>query len=188
MNNVRGWWSEAVEGATDRLGAEFVYRYAVERTTAVEVLRQEPAFSEVLLSYMLRRTIRIEEDLIDQLFNSSEKRLARTLLQNLLANAWKFTGKIAPARIEVGVSNGEGTKGFFVRDNGAGFDQAHSEKLFSPFQRLHTVGEFPGTGIGLATAQRIVHRHGGRIWAEGNVDRGATFYFTILGGSAVDAP
>jgi PAS domain S-box-containing protein len=112
--------------------------------------------------------------------------LARTLLQNLLTNAWKFTGKVAAPRVEVGVTDRDGAKVFFVRDNGAGFDQAHGDKLFVPFQRLHTVGEFPGTGIGLATAQRIVHRHGGRISAEGAVDRGATFYFSVQGGPTGD--
>jgi light-regulated signal transduction histidine kinase (bacteriophytochrome) len=110
-----------------------------------------------------------------------DPRLARTLLQNLLANSWKFTSKVAAPRIEVGATDRNGVLTFFVRDNGAGFDQAHGDRLFTPFQRLHTVGEFPGTGIGLATAQRIVHRHGGQIAAEGTVDGGATFYFTIGG-------
>jgi PAS domain S-box-containing protein len=107
--------------------------------------------------------------------------LARVLVENLIGNAWKFTSKVAPSRIEFGTTNGSEEASFFVRDNGAGFDLAYAEKLFTPFQRLHTVSEFPGTGVGLATAQRIVHRHGGRIWAEGKVDGGATFYFTISG-------
>jgi light-regulated signal transduction histidine kinase (bacteriophytochrome) len=107
--------------------------------------------------------------------------LARVLIENLLGNAWKFTGKVAPSRIEFGIEDAGGESAFFVRDNGAGFDAAHADKLFTPFQRLHTVSEFPGTGVGLATAQRIVNRHGGRIWAEGRVNGGATFYFTISG-------
>jgi PAS domain S-box-containing protein len=105
--------------------------------------------------------------------------LARNLIDNLLANAWKFTGKVASPRIEVGVADDGSGRAFFVRDNGAGFDMAYADKLFAPFQRLHTVGEFPGTGIGLATAQRILHRHGGRIWADGHVGSGATFHFTV---------
>jgi PAS domain S-box-containing protein len=109
----------------------------------------------------------------------ADPRLLRTLLDNLLGNAWKFTRKQSFARIEVGRSEIEGAPTFFVRDNGAGFEMAFSGKLFAPFQRLHTTSEFPGTGIGLATVQRIVRRHGGRIWAEGELGRGATFYFTL---------
>jgi PAS domain S-box-containing protein len=108
-----------------------------------------------------------------------DPQLCRNLLDNLLANAWKFTGKVEAAQIEFGRADKEGTPAFFVRDNGAGFDMAHAKKLFAPFQRLHTVSEFQGTGIGLATAQRIIHRHGGRIWAEGRVQEGATFFFTL---------
>ena len=105
--------------------------------------------------------------------------LARALFENLLNNAWKFTGGTARGRIEVGATNEDGAPAFFVRDNGAGFDMAFAGKLFAPFQRLHSATEFPGTGIGLATAKRIVHRHGGRIWAEGAVDAGATFYVVL---------
>ncbi len=108
--------------------------------------------------------------------------LARALFENLCGNTWKFTEKIALAKIEFGVVSKDGIRAMFVRDNGAGFDMAYASKLFSPFQRLHTVAEFPGTGIGLATVQRIVHRHGGQVWAEGVVDAGATFYFTLPGG------
>ncbi len=105
--------------------------------------------------------------------------LARALLQNLLGNAWKFTAKIDAARIELGVERAAGGRTFFVRDNGAGFDMAYANKLFGPFQRLHSSSDFQGTGIGLATVQRIVHRHGGRVWAEGAVNGGATFYFFL---------
>ena len=108
-----------------------------------------------------------------------DSNLAHQLVENLLSNAWKFTSKKPAPRIEFGALQNPGSVVFFVRDNGAGFDMAHAGKLFSPFQRLHTVGEYPGTGIGLATAQRIVHRHGGRIWADGSLGAGATFYFTV---------
>jgi PAS domain S-box-containing protein len=105
--------------------------------------------------------------------------LARVLVENLIGNAWKFTVNATAPRIEFGIIYRDGTPVLYVRDNGAGFEMDHAGKLFAPFQRLHTVAEFPGTGIGLATVQRIVHRHGGRIWAEGKVGEGATFYFTL---------
>ncbi|MBM4037997.1 MAG: hypothetical protein FJ290_05735 [Planctomycetes bacterium] len=106
-------------------------------------------------------------------------RLMRIALDNLLGNAWKFTGKRPTAHIEFGVTaTGEG-KVYFVRDDGAGFDMAYAGKLFTPFQRLHSMEEFPGTGLGLATVQRVIQRHGGRVWAEGNPGHGATFCFTL---------
>lgn len=108
-----------------------------------------------------------------------DRGLIRVALENLLQNAWKFTAKRDSARIEFGASESEEGTVFFVKDNGAGFDMAYSNKLFGVFERLHRAGEFPGTGIGLATVHRIVQRHGGRIWAEAEVDKGATFYFTL---------
>ena len=108
-----------------------------------------------------------------------DARLLRVLLQNLLSNAWKFTARRDLARIEFGCYAHTNGPVYFVRDNGAGFDMKYAEKLFGAFQRLHGVSEFAGTGIGLATVQRIVQSHGGRAWGEGEIDRGATFYFTL---------
>ncbi|MDB6027074.1 MAG: sensor signal transduction histidine kinase, partial [Verrucomicrobiales bacterium] len=105
--------------------------------------------------------------------------LLLAVLHNLLENAWKFSANCSRARIEFGTKEQEGKLVYFVRDNGAGFDMAGASKLFQPFERLHHASEYPGTGIGLATVQQIVLRHGGRIWAEGAVGEGATFYFTL---------
>jgi len=109
----------------------------------------------------------------------ADSHLLRVVLVNLLGNAWKFTSKRDAARIEFGKTQSNGSSAFFVRDNGAGFDPAYTERLFGAFQRLHAMSEFPGTGIGLATVQRIINRHGGRVWAEAWAGQGATFYFTL---------
>jgi two-component system sensor histidine kinase/response regulator len=110
---------------------------------------------------------------------SGDKRLVQILLTNLLSNAWKFTSPKASPRIEVGTELVDGEPRVFVRDNGVGFDMIYAHRLFGAFQRLHSQSDFPGAGIGLATGQRIVNRHGGRIWAEGAVGGGATFYFVL---------
>ncbi len=105
--------------------------------------------------------------------------LLRLVLENLLGNAWKFTTKAGSPVIEMGITERDGKKAYFVRDNGVGFDMKYADKLFTPFQRLHKSTEFAGTGIGLATVQRIIRRHGGEVWAQGKVGEGATFYFTL---------
>jgi len=119
----------------------------------------------------------------DGLTAQADGHLMTIVFENLLGNAWKFTRDRAEARVEVGAATSEGQTAFFVRDNGAGFDMAYSSKLFGVFQRLHSAKEFEGTGIGLATVQRVIRRHGGRIWAEGEVDRGAAFFFTLPNGA-----
>jgi len=118
-------------------------------------------------------------EIAEGLAAEADARLMQIVLENLLGNAWKFSVKRKKAKIEFGATEHEGKREFFVRDNGVGFDPAEADKLFVAFQRLHTGSEFKGTGIGLATVQRIVHRHGGRIRAEGEVGKGATFYFTL---------
>ncbi|HEX5435433.1 MAG TPA: ATP-binding protein [Candidatus Angelobacter sp.] len=115
---------------------------------------------------------------------SGDSRLLRIAMENLLRNAWKYTSKHPTARIEFGYDAAHGS--YYVRDNGAGFNQEEAGRLFQPFQRLHSLSEFPGTGIGLATVQRVVHRHGGRIWAEGAVEQGATFHFTLNSESSTE--
>jgi K+-sensing histidine kinase KdpD len=112
---------------------------------------------------------------------NADHNLMRIVFENLIGNAWKFTQKHASARIEFGATQNNGKTAYFIRDDGAGFNMAHVHRLFGPFQRLHATNEFEGTGIGLATVQRIIYRHGGRLWAEGAIEKGATFYFTLEG-------
>jgi light-regulated signal transduction histidine kinase (bacteriophytochrome) len=110
---------------------------------------------------------------------NGDKNLLGLVLQNLLGNAWKYSSKTAEPRIEMGTIAHNDKRAYFVRDNGVGFDMTYANKLFQPFQRLHKATEFAGTGIGLATVQRIIRRHGGEVWAESKVGEGATFYFTL---------
>ncbi len=110
---------------------------------------------------------------------NADPRLLRIALENLLSNAWKYTARTPQGRVHVGVQAGESGPVYYVRDNGVGFDMRYADKLFVPFQRLHPEAEFPGSGIGLVTVQRIIARHGGRIWADAKPDEGATFYFTL---------
>jgi light-regulated signal transduction histidine kinase (bacteriophytochrome) len=121
----------------------------------------------------------VEFRIEDGLNATGDANLLRAAMENLIRNSWKYTSSHATAKIEFGRMQRNGTSPYFVRDDGAGFDPRYSDRLFGAFQRLHTEAEFPGTGIGLATVQRIIHRHGGEIWAEGAVEKGATFYFTL---------
>ena len=136
---------------------------------------------EVIDDLRLREGGRAVEVIIEAgLTAQGDPDLLRVALDNLLGNAWKFTSKRPHAHIEVGrAAPVEGRPVFFVRDDGAGFDMRYAHKLFGAFQRLHPMSEFPGTGIGLATVARVMHRHGGRVWAEGAVDQGATVFFTL---------
>ena len=118
-------------------------------------------------------------DVAPGLIARADPKLTRAVLENLLGNAWKFTSRHETALIEFGADRSAGGVTFFVRDDGAGFDMRYAKNLFGAFQRLHTPDQFEGTGIGLATVQRIVHRHGGTVWAEGEIEKGATFWFTL---------
>jgi len=139
---------------------------ALARSVASELQKSEPTRDV---------SLRIEDGIVVE----GDQGLLKSVLDNLLGNAWKFTGGRKKALIEFGSQMMDGTKTFFVRDNGVGFNMAYADKLFVPFQRLHGTGEFPGTGIGLSIVQRVIRRHGGRTWAEAAVDAGATFYFTL---------
>jgi signal transduction histidine kinase len=146
--------------------AETVDLSALAHAVAAELQKAEP-------------TRQVEFVIGERITATGDRRLLRVALENLLGNAWKFTAKRTSAKIEFSMTGNNGTRAYFIRDNGAGFDMAYINKLFGAFQRLHTTREFTGTGIGLATVQRIIHRHDGRIWAEAKVEQGATFYFTL---------
>jgi PAS domain S-box-containing protein len=149
------------------LQREVVDLSALARAIAVELYQREPGRQVKLV---------VASDLTVQ----ADHHLMRVVLENLLDNAWKFTSRRVEPSIGFGAYAGTaGERVFFVRDNGAGFDMAHAGRLFGPFQRLHTQDDFQGIGIGLATVRRIIERHGGRVWAEGAIDQGATFYFTL---------
>ena len=153
------------------------------------VIRSELQLEQVDLSEIAKKiAIELQERQPERQVNfvitpgliaNGDARLLKLVLENLLGNAWKFTGKQPHAKIEFGFMDSTGESVYFVRDNGAGFDKAYTDKLFSAFRRLHSADEFSGIGIGLATVKRIIHRHGGRVWAEGEVGKGATFYFTL---------
>jgi PAS domain S-box-containing protein len=145
---------------------ELVDLSALARAVMAELQKSDPA-----------RPVKVV--IADGLVAAGDAQLLRLVLENLLGNAWKFTSKQPAPRIELGAFDRDGHRVFFVRDNGVGFDMAYAHKLFGAFQRLHGMTEFPGTGIGLATVQRIIHRHGGEVWAEAEVGRGATFSFTL---------
>jgi light-regulated signal transduction histidine kinase (bacteriophytochrome) len=139
------------------------------------------AMAQAIVSRLQQQNPTLRADFIIQpgLSALGDTGLIEIALKNLLDNALKFSSKNAHGRVEFGQVNHEGRKAFFVRDNGVGFDMAYANKLFGVFRRLHKASEFPGTGIGLASVQRIINRHGGLIWAEAKVNEGATFYFTL---------
>jgi len=186
------WLTEILTSAR-RMGGLIDALLSLSRVSRIE-LKPEPvdltaiarASASQLASADRHREVTVV--VCDGLHTEADPHLARTVIDNLLANAWKFTRHVAAPRIDVGVTDAGERRAFFVRDNGAGFDMAFASKLFLPFQRLHTVAEFPGTGIGLASVQRILQRHGGEIWAEGRIDHGATFYFTFHGRAAGAEP
>jgi len=176
-----------VRNAAQRMGRLIDDMLSLSRIGRREMVRKTVNLSELAASVIEELQQRDPErqvaaDIMPDLLVTGDPDLLRIVLDNLIGNAWKFTGHQETACIEVGMTTQDGERVYFIRDNGAGFDMAYADKLFTPFQRLHTEAEFPGTGIGLAIVQRIIARHGGRVWAEGEEGKGATIFFT-LGGS-----
>ncbi|MEW5957485.1 MAG: PAS domain S-box protein, partial [Chloroflexota bacterium] len=175
---------QRVRAASQRMADLIDDLLALSRITRSEMRRETVDLSELAQAVVeeLRQAEperRVKVVIAAALVVQADERLLRAVLENLLGNAWKFTARQSQAHIEFGAMKQQSQTVYFVRDNGAGFDMAYADKLFGAFQRLHTPAEFSGSGIGLATVQRIIHRHGGRIWAEGAVEQGATFYFTL---------
>jgi PAS domain S-box-containing protein len=175
---------DRVRSETQRMGQLIDDMLQLSRVTRAE-MRQEPVNLSALAQALAARLQEAEPErpvafvIQAGLSALGDASLLEAALSNLLSNAFKFTGKTPQARIEFGQTELQGEHAFFVRDNGAGFDMAYAQRLFGAFQRLHKASDFPGTGIGLATVQRVIHRHGGRVWAESTVNQGATFYFTL---------
>jgi light-regulated signal transduction histidine kinase (bacteriophytochrome) len=180
---------ERIRNATQRMGQIIDDLLLLSRVARTELRRESVDLSAVAreVDAALRaaepgRNVAFE--VTDGLHAQADERLVRLLLENLLGNAWKYTSRCARAHVSFGSGEGRGEPAFCVHDDGAGFDMAYAHKLFGAFQRLHSSSEFPGSGIGLATVARIVERHGGRVWAEGEVGKGATFSFTLGQGGA----
>jgi PAS domain S-box-containing protein len=177
---------QRVRAATQRMAGLIDDLLELSRLSRAELERQPVDLSSLAVEVAAelraaepRRTAAVV--IAPGLTGQGDPRLLRLVLENLLENAWKFTRQRDGARIEFGCAETDGERAFFVRDNGAGFDTAYAHKMFGAFQRLHTQSEFEGSGIGLATVQRIIHRHGGCVWARGVVGQGAVFYFTLPG-------
>jgi signal transduction histidine kinase len=175
---------ERVRGATRQMGLLIDDLLNLARLSRAE-MRREPVDLAAVGNEIAASLAQTQPDrqvsfvVPPHLKAEGDLQLLRVVLDNLIRNAWKFTSKHPMARIELGQAGTNGKRTFFITDDGAGFDMAHADLLFAPFQRLHRQSDFEGTGVGLATVQRIIHRHGGRLWAEGEVDKGATFYFTL---------
>ena len=175
---------QRIRASTQRMGQLIEDLLTLSKVSRGDLIRREVDLSEVARQIVADLEQREPERKVEvvtweNIHADGDPRLLRAALENLIGNAWKFTSKMERPRIEIGSLRDSGRTTFFVRDNGVGFDMAYADKLFGAFQRLHAESEFPGTGIGLATVQRIVHRHGGRIWAHAAPGKGAAFFFTL---------
>jgi PAS domain S-box-containing protein len=175
---------QRLRAAANRMSSLIEDILGLSRVTRVEMERSSVNLSDIVHEIFedikaLEPEREVDVSIVDGAVARCDRRLMKVALQNLIGNAWKFTRDVRKPKIEFGIDEQEGKTVFYVRDNGAGFDMKYKDKLFAPFQRLHQIEEFEGTGIGLATVQRILNRHGGLIWADSHVNEGAIFYFTI---------
>ena len=173
-----------IRSATQRMGNLIDDLLELSRVTRTEMHKEPMSLTAVveevtseLQSGQPDRTIDVVIE--EEVFANADERLMHIVLENLMRNAWKFTSHHDAARIEFGTVKVDGTTAYVVRDDGVGFDMEYADKLFTPFQRLHAASEFEGSGIGLAIIKRIINRHGGRVWTEAEVEKGAAFYFTL---------
>ena len=178
------FYLDRISNASRRMGQMIDDILTLARNSRQDIFLQDVNLSDLARTYLSDlgehdpdRNVTI--DVASDVTARGDPRLLKIVLENLLANAWKFTGKKAVAKIEFGREADDNETVYFVRDDGVGFDMAYADKLFGIFQRLHSVSEFEGNGVGLATVARLVRRHGGRIWADGEVNKGASFYFTL---------
>ena len=202
LRSIDGFSQSLLEDYADKLdqqGQDYLHRVRAASQRMAGIIDDMLKLSRVTRSVMIHKEVDLSalaHSVADELRSTEPERkaefiiqegltvegdpqLLRAVLENLLGNAWKFTSQHETARIEFGITKAEGKREYYVRDDGAGFDMSYAEKLFVPFQRLHGYSEFAGTGIGLSIVQRIIQRHGGRIWAEGSPEQGAAFYFTL---------
>jgi signal transduction histidine kinase len=175
-----------IQEASRKMGQLIEDLLNLSRVTRREIIKESVNLSEISLEIAEEYKKQSSEHPIEfiiqeEMITQADSHLIRIVLENLISNACKFSGNKDKPIIEIGCSNQNGEPVFFVKDNGVGFNMKYISKLFNPFQRLHSVEEFPGTGIGLVTVQRIINRHGGRIWPESSIDHGATFFFTLGG-------
>lgn len=175
---------QRLKSASIRMGDLISDLLTLSQISKAEVARTEFSLSdlamEVIDDFLIHESSRSITLTVDKpMILIADRKLVRVILDNLIGNAWKYTSKTADAIIHLGAQNMDGRTVYFIRDNGAGFDMQYAEKLFAPFQRLHSDNEFEGNGIGLATVQRVIIRHGGQIWGESALGKGATFFFTL---------
>jgi len=202
LNRIAGFSQALLEDYTEQLdhqGQDYLRRIVnssrhmtelvddllkLSRVSQMEIVR-EPVEISALVNVCLKELQarephrKVETKIDPGLVVEGDTTLLRIVIENLVSNAWKFTGLEGKTKIEFGLTEAGGRSAFFIRDNGTGFDMKHAAKLFNAFQRLHTEQEFSGTGIGLSIVSRIITRHGGEVWAEGEPDKGACFYFTL---------
>lgn len=185
-------WIEKLMSATERMSSLIEDLLGLSRASSTPIQHVPVDLSAMARSILENLAQgdprRVEIVIAENCVAEADQGLITVVLENLLRNAWKYTSRKDPARIEFGCRNEGRDNVFFVRDNGAGFDPAFADRLFRPFQRLHSEADFPGTGVGLATVHRIIARHGGRVWATAEVDRGAEFCFTLPAEAAAPGP
>jgi DNA-binding response OmpR family regulator len=171
-----------IRGAAQRMGELIDDLLQLSRVSRAEIHAQPidlSALAREIAAGLSAGGRKVEVRIEDGLTAKADRQLIKIVMENLMGNAWKFTGKAESPAVEIGKTAAADGQAFYIRDNGAGFDMALADKMFQPFRRLHSEAEFPGTGVGLATIHRVIDRHGGRVWAEGKVGHGATFYFTL---------